>query len=143
MTITRLFLVATLLMCASVRAAAHHSYSMFDQTKMLTLAGTVRAVEWSNPHVWVWLDVDDGKGGSTAWGFETNAPSELVRFFGWTKNSLNAGEKVTVTYAPLRSGRIGGALRTLTFADGRTLKTPRSYPPPGSPAEILSTSPAK
>ena len=58
-------------MAAAVPAAAHHSYSMFDQTKKQTLAGTVRAVEWANPHVWVWVDVDDGKGGTTPWGFET------------------------------------------------------------------------
>jgi hypothetical protein len=136
-------LSAALLTGAAVPAVAHHSYSMFDQTKRLTLTGTVRAVEWANPHVWVWLDVDDGKGSTTPWGFETNAPSELVRFFGWTKNSLTVGDRVTVDYAPLRSGRNGGALRTLTFADGHTLKTPRSNPPPGSPAEILSTAPVK
>jgi hypothetical protein len=116
---------------------------MFENTKRLTLTGTVRAVEWANPHVWVWVDVDDGKGGVTPWGFETNAPSELVRFFGWSKNSLTVGDKVIVDYAPLRSGRNGGALRTLTFTDGRTLKTPRTNPPPGSPAEILSPAPAK
>ena len=140
---TRALLAAALFMAAAAPAAAHHSYSMFDQTKRLTLTGTVRAVEWANPHVWVWVDVDDGKGGTTPWGFETNAPSELVRFFGWTRNSLAVGDKVTVDYAPLRSGRNGGALRTLTFADGRTLTTPRSNPPPGSPAEILSPAPAK
>jgi hypothetical protein len=139
MTIRVLFAAAlsiAALMAAAAPATAHHSYSMFDQTKSLTLRGTVRTVEWANPHVWVWVDVDDGKGGVTPWGFETNAPSELVRFFGWTKNSLTAGDKVTVDYAPLRSGRNGGALRTLTFADGRTLKTPRSNPLPGSPAEV-------
>ena len=131
------------LMAATAPAVAHHSYAMFDQTKRLTLKGTVRAVEWANPHVWVWVDVDDGKGGVTPWGFETNAPSELVRFFGWTKNSLTVGDKVTVDYAPLRSGRNGGALRTLTFADGRTLKTPRTNPPPGSPAQVIPDAAAK
>ena len=136
-------LLTIALMAAASPGIAHHSYSMFDQTKRLTLTGTVRAVEWANPHVWVWVDVDDGKGGITPWGFETNAPSELVRFFGWTKNSLRVGDKVTVDYAPLRSGRNGGALRTLTLADGRTLKTPRTNPPPGSPAEISSSAPAK
>lgn len=140
---TRALLTAALVMIAAAPGLAHHSYAMFDQTRKLTLAGTIRAVEWANPHVWVWVNVDDGKGGMTAWGFETNAPSELVRFFGWTKNSLNVGDKVTIDYAPLRSGRNGGALRTVLFADGRTLQTPRSNPPPGSPAEVLSSAPAK
>jgi len=139
----RALLIAALSIAAAVPAAAHHSYAMFDQTKKLTLSGTIRAVEWANPHVWVWVNVDDGKGGVTPWGFETNAPSELARFFGWTKNSLAVGDKVTVDYAPLRSGRNGGALRTLTLSDGRTLKTPRSTPPPGSPAEVLERTPAK
>src|SRR5687768_11192616 len=111
-TLLRAGLLIAALMGAVAPASAHHSYSMFDQTKKLTLTGTVRAVEWANPHVWVWVDVDDGKGGIVPWGFETNAPSELARFFGWTKNSLKPGEKVTVDYAPLRSGRNGGALRT-------------------------------
>jgi hypothetical protein len=141
--IMRALVSAALVMAAATPVVAHHSYSMFDQTRKLTLSGTVRAVEWANPHVWVWVDVDDGKGGVTPWGFETNAPSELVRFFGWTKNSLTVGDKVTVDYAPLRSGRNGGALRTVTFADGRTLKTPRTNPPSGSPAEIVTTAPAK
>lgn len=141
--IRRTFLAAVLWAATALPAVAHHSYAMFDQTKKLTLVGTIRAVEWANPHVWVWVDVDDGKGGVIPWGFETNAPSELVRFFGWTKTSLAAGDKVTVDYAPLRSGRNGGALRTLTLPDGRTLKTPRSNPPPGSPAEIAESAAGK
>jgi hypothetical protein len=107
---------------------AHHSYAMFDQTRSLSVRGTVRALEWSNPHIWVWVDVTDATGTSSPYGFESNAPSELARFFGWSKHALTAGEVVTVEYAPLKSGRHGGALRTLTFADGRVLKTPRSDP---------------
>jgi hypothetical protein len=107
-------------------AAAHHSYAMFDQTRTLTLRGTVHALEWTNPHIWVWVDVKDATGASTAYGFESNAPSELARFFGWSKRSLTVGEAVTVEYAPLKSGRNGGALRTITCADGRLLRTPRS-----------------
>ena len=115
-----------ILLLASGPALGHHSYAMFDQTKRTTVQGTVYALEWVNPHVWVWVEVADAAGKATIYGFETNAPSELSRFFGWNKQVLTAGEKVTVAYSPLKSGRPGGALRTITFADGRTLRTPRS-----------------
>ena len=108
--------------------SAHHSYAMFDQSKTLTVKGTVHALEWSNPHVWLWVVVGDGAGGSRTFGFESNAPSELARFFGWSRASFKVGEAVTVEYAPLKSGRSGGALRTLTRADGSVLRTPRSDP---------------
>ncbi len=116
------------LLSVSSAALAHHSYAMFDQTRSVTVQGTVRALEWTNPHIWVWIDVEDGKGGTAPYGFESNAPAELGRFFGWSKRSLTAGDKVTIDYSPLKSGRNGGALRTLTFADGRVLRTPRSNP---------------
>lgn len=143
MKIARALAAAALLATAAGPATAHHSYAMFDNPKKQTLSGTVRALEWTNPHVWVWVNVDDGKGGTVAWGFEAQSPSELVRFFGWTRNSLTPGDKVTVDFSPLRSGRPGGALRLLTFADGRTLKTARTNPPPGSPAELAAPGPAK
>jgi hypothetical protein len=128
MTRVQQVLVAMMVIVSSGAVAAHHSYAMFDQTRSLSVHGTVRALEWTNPHVWVWVDVADAAGASTPYGFESNAPSELARFFGWSKQSLTAGQLVTVDYAPLKSGRHGGALRTLTLADGRVLKTPRSDP---------------
>ena len=70
------------------------------------------------------------KGGTATYGFETNAPAELSRFFGWSKSVLKSGDRITVEYAPLRSGNNGGALIRLTFADGRELLTPRSNTPP-------------
>jgi hypothetical protein len=128
MTMTRRIALAAALLACPTAALAHHSYAMFDQTRRLTVQGTVHALEWTNPHIWVWVDVEDGKGGTATYGFESNAPAELGRFFGWSKRSLTAGDKVTIDYAPLKSGRNGGALRTLTFADGRVLRTPRSDP---------------
>jgi hypothetical protein len=121
------FLAATVALGTLCGTAwAHHSYAMFDQTKSVTVTGTVHTLEWTNPHIWVWVNVKDAKGVVTTYGFESNAPSELTRFFGWDKRSLTAGETVTVDFAPLKSGRAGGALRTVTLADGRVLRTPRS-----------------
>ena len=119
------FLVVTIVAVPAI-AGAHHSYAMFDQAKSVTVKGTVHALEWTNPHIWVWIDVKEATGGNVTYGFESNAPAELSRFFGWNKRALTVGETVTVEYAPLKSGRPGGALRTLTHADGRVLRTPRS-----------------
>src|SRR5215216_3201527 len=140
----RILLVA-LVVAAPQSALAHHSYAMFDQTRSATVQGTVHTLEWTNPHIWVWVVVKDASGGSTTYGFESNAPSELARFFGWNKRVLTAGETVTIEYSPLKSGRNGGALRTITFPDGRVLRTPRSNPdyltgprdavPPAKPSE--------
>lgn len=130
MTRIRSLVFAIVLMSLGSAAWAHHSYAAFDLTRFATVQGKVRSLEWTSPHVWVWIDVADAKGKTVAWGFEALAPSELARFFNWTKHSLTSGEIVTVDYAPLRSGSPGGALRTLTFPDGRVLRTPRSMPPP-------------
>jgi hypothetical protein len=130
MKITRALPLLLGLAALSGRVSAHHSYAMFDQGRRLSVEGTVRALEWTNPHVWVWVDVPDGKGGATPFGFEAQAPSELQRFFGWTSTSVKRGDRVVVRYAPLRSGKNGGALHTIVFADGRELLTPRSNLPP-------------
>jgi hypothetical protein len=130
MKITRALPLLLGLAALAGRASAHHSYAMFDQARRLSLEGTVRALEWTNPHVWVWLDVPDGAGGVVPYGFEAQSPSELQRFFGWTSTSLKCGDRVVVRYAPLRSGAHGGALHTIVFADGRELLTPRSNLPP-------------
>ena len=92
-----------------------------DITRRVTVQGTVKALEWTNPHVWVWIVGDDGKGGTATYGFEGLAPSELTRFFGWTKRSLSAGDEVTVEYAPFKNGDHGGALSKIIFTDGRVL----------------------
>ena len=138
------FLAATAILgtlCGTARA--HHSYAMFDQTQTVTVQGTVHTLEWTNPHIWVWVNVKDAKGVVTTYGFESNAPSELTRFFGWDKRSLTAGQAVTVDFSPLKSGRPGGALRTITLADGRVLRTPRSNteyrtgpPTAGAPGDV-------
>ena len=132
MGILRRLLVVTALLTVANPAWAHHSYAMFDQTRRVALQGTVKALEWTNPHVWLWVDNSDGNAGTITYAFETNAPAELARFFGWNKSILKPGERITVEYAPLRSGNNGGALIKIIFADGRELLTPRTnISPPG------------
>jgi Family of unknown function (DUF6152) len=104
-------------------AQAHHSYAMFDTTKQVTVIGTVRTLEWSSPHVWLWIEVPDGKGASNPYGFETVSPAQLQRDYGWDKNVLHAGDKITVVFAPLRSGKNGGELEKVTLQSGKVLAT--------------------
>jgi hypothetical protein len=106
--------------CAS-SARAHHSFAMFDNSKNQSITGTVRALEWSNPHIWLWVDVvgDDGK--LVSYGFEGAAPGEMGRQSGWNKRIVAKGDKITVQYRPLKDGRPGGALGQVTRADGTTV----------------------
>ena len=90
------------------RRFAHHSFAMFDRDKEVTLAGTVREFQWTNPHAFIEMDVPDDKG-STAekWSVEMNSPNNLTRQ-GWKSSMLKAGDKVSVTMNPLRDGKKGG-----------------------------------
>jgi hypothetical protein len=129
----RILLVAALLAPAAV-VSAHHSYAAVDVTRRATVEGTVKTLEWTNPHVWVWMVGDDGNGRTLTYAFESQAPSELARFFGWHKRILNAGDRVTVEYAPFKNGDHGGALRQITFPDGRVLVTANTNRGSGGPA---------
>lgn len=109
-------------------AAAHHSFAMYDATKTVTVTGTVKEFQWTNPHAILWLYADPAKGGTGAagelWSFElSTSPGPLTRL-GWTKHSLNPGDKVAVEMNPLRDGEHGGSLKKATLvATGQVLTT--------------------
>ena len=97
--------------------AAHHSTAMFDWGKAKTLTGmTVEKWEWTNPHTFLYLRDADGK----RWALEGMSPNHLVRY-GWSKRSVAPGEKIDLTYYPLRDGRRGGFNVTITKPDGKSL----------------------
>ena len=112
---------------ATAPALSHHSAAMFDPEKVVTLRGTVKEFEYTNPHSWLYVMVrgDDGK--ETLWGFEAEGPSSLMRA-GIRHNSLQPGDEVTVRARPLRDGRPAGAWVTVTKSDGTVLN-----PRPGAP----------
>ena len=112
-------------------AFAHHSFAMFDLTKEITLVGTIKEVQFTNPHVWIQILVPDGKGGQTEWSIEAGAPGMLLRT-GWKANTLKFGDMVTVVTHPARSGMPNGSLVRITIPDGRTLG-------PGGPPPALKT----
>src|ERR1700730_1083190 len=101
-------------------ALAHHSNVAFEVTKVVTITGVVKAFEWRNPHTWVILTIDDGKGGKVDWSVEGRAPGVLLRA-GWTKNSLQPGETITVDMSPAKDGSKTGLVARVTKADGTIL----------------------
>jgi len=102
-------------------AHAHHSFSMFDGSKKIELHGTVVKFEWTNPHVWIQLLVDDPAGGAPKeWSIECPAVNGLARS-GWTSRTLKVGDEITVFIHPLHAGGPGGALADAVLADGQHL----------------------
>lgn len=114
-------------------AVAHHSYAMFDLTRESTTHGTVKALEWTNPHVWLFIVSDEGRPNGTTYAFESVSPGELTRFYGWSKALFSVGDKITVRYAPLRSGQPGGVMKSITLSSGKVLQTPVAKFPLGPP----------
>jgi hypothetical protein len=97
-------------------AFAHHSFAMFDFTKVVTITGTVKEFQWTNPHVVLWVNADSGAGEPAAvWSLELTSPGNLTRT-GWDRKVLNPGDKVSVDLNPLRNGNHGGALIKVTNA---------------------------
>jgi len=107
---------------AASPAAAHHSFAMYEPTKTLTFKGTVKSFQWTNPHVVLWILMQPEAGGAAQeWSLETTSPGVLTRN-GWTRQSLKAGDRVSVTFSPLRDGSRGGGLNSVTLLDtGQTL----------------------
>ena len=100
---------------------AHHSPAMFDFQKQLTLTGTVRLFQWTNPHSYIQLVVKPDDGPEQEWSLEMGANVYLYNL-GWRPSTVKAGDTLTVTVVPLRSGKLGaGLLVAAKTADGRTL----------------------
>ncbi len=118
--IARVAVATGLALAAASPALAHHSFAMFDRTKQVALDGTVKDFQYSNPHSWIQLVVMTPSGSADEWTIEALSPNVLGRN-GWKKNSLTAGQKVTVLINPLRDGTHGGNLISVTLPDGVTL----------------------
>ena len=92
-------------------ALAHHSFAMFDFGRTVTLKGVVKELQWTNPHVILWVETTPGSGGTPeVWSAELTSPGNLTRN-GWSKRTLKPGDKVSVDVSPLRDGGKGGGFR--------------------------------
>jgi len=120
--------LALCLLATTSTALAHHSFAVFDRTKKVTLTGTVKDFQWTNPHTWIQVVIADDNGNQTEWGVECGSPNMMART-GWKKTSLKAGDRVTAVVNPLLDGRPNGSLVTITLPDG-TVLGPGDAPPP-------------
>jgi hypothetical protein len=109
--------IALALPMAAGPALAHHSFAMFDRTHPAVIEGTVKELQWTNPHVWIQIMVPDGKGGEDEWGVECTSINFLSRM-GWTRTTLKPGDKVKLTIYPLRDGSHGGQFGGLSEING-------------------------
>lgn len=100
---------------------AHHSMVMFDRGKSVTLQGTVRQFQWTNPHCYIQLLVASPEG-SVEWSIEMNSPGASYRE-GWRPGTLQTGDALVVVINPVRDGTHGGRLVQATDTQGRKLNT--------------------
>jgi uncharacterized protein DUF6152 len=110
-----------LLVLGSVPGWAHHAFSSeFDAAKPITLTGTIKKMEWINPHSWLTLEVKGPNGTMETWEIEAGAPNAMFRR-GFNKNSLPVGIQVVVNGFQAKDGRKRANGRDLSFPDGRKL----------------------
>lgn len=110
--------IAAAVLAATVAgpALAHHSFAMFDNTKEVVLKGKVTRFEWSNPHIWVEVDVPT-RGKVVHWSLEGHSPNILKRS-GWKSSDVKPGDTVQIKIHPLKDGRPGGSIVSVTLSDG-------------------------
>jgi hypothetical protein len=124
-TIVKVGLGLTVAFCLAgpANVAAHHSFAAeFDDTKPIKMTGTITKVEWTNPHIWFYLDVKNADGTTTMWGFAGGAPGQLMRR-GIVKDQLKLGETVVVEGFRAKDGSNNASGGRVTFPDGRNVLT--------------------
>jgi hypothetical protein len=120
MIFTRLLAAAALCAATSASLAAHHSAAMFDDAKVVELNGTIKEVQWTNPHIWIQVVVDND-GQKTEWSLEGGSPNSLSRN-GWRATTFKAGDAVTVRINPMKDGSPGGSFIGAKWKDtGKTI----------------------
>ena len=99
--------------------SAHHSGAMFDREKVIELKGTVKELQWSNPHIWIQVVVQEN-GAPKEWSLEGGSPNTLSRQ-GWRSTTFKPGDEVTVRFNPMKDGTAAGAFVGAKFSDGKTI----------------------
>ena len=112
--------VAAALLALAPAGRAHHSAAMFDDTRVVELKGVVKELQWTNPHIWLQIIVEE-QGKKTEWSVEGGSPNSLSRQ-GWRATTFKPGELVTVRINPMKDGTPAGNFVGARWdADGRTL----------------------
>jgi hypothetical protein len=111
---------AVLLLSLAGAARAHHATASFDMTHSMTVKGTVTGFDWTNPHVYIYVDVKDDKGAVEKWSVEMASTGMLARA-GWRRDTVKAGEEITLIGNRAKDGRPFLHLSKLVFANGQEL----------------------
>ena len=101
-------------------ALSHHSFSMFDRTRTVAIEGTIKSLDWVNPHAWLQVLVTDAEDQTDVWSLEMGGPNQLTRQ-GWRPDTVKTGDRITVRMHPLRDGSYGGQFVSIVLPDGRTM----------------------
>jgi hypothetical protein len=101
-------------------AVAHHSFAMFDASKVVTLNGTVKSFEWTNPHMWLTVTVPQATGQPIEYPLEMQGIAGAVKL-GWKRDTARPGDKISVNIHPLRDGTHGGQLLSVVLGSGQKL----------------------
>ena len=122
--------LASLTMLSTGPSLAHHSFAMFDVDNRTTITGVVREFQWTNPHVLIWLYVEEeGKAETVTWAVEMTSVGNLRRE-GWNRETLEPGDNVEILINPLRNGGPGGGFYAIKFLDeDREFMMPRIAAP--------------
>ena len=102
--------------------SAHHSTAMYDSQNPVTITGTVKKFEWTNPHAFVYLEVKDSQGKVVEWEVEMMSLNH-VRAYGWTSRTVKAGEAISATGAPAKSGAPSMIANRMKLPDGREIRS--------------------
>jgi Family of unknown function (DUF6152) len=115
-------LIAFAVVVFAIPARSHHSFAMFDHEKKITVSGTLKEFEWTNPHCWLHVSVTDAATGKTLdWSFEMGSIGQVAAQ-GWKENSVKAGDKITIEAYPMKDGSRGGQYLSAQLGDGRSFK---------------------
>ena len=101
-------------------AFPHHSAAMFDRERVVELTGTIKELQWTNPHIWIQVNVPNATGVLEEWSVEGGSPGTLSRD-GWRPTTFKSGDQVTLKVNPMRDGSRAGLFIGAKFSSGQTL----------------------
>ena len=109
-------------LCGATLAHAHHSTAMYDMANPVTVKGTVKRFEWTNPHAFIYLEVKDDKGAATEWEIELMSLNHL-RSYGWIRSTVKPGDVISATGGAARSGAPSMIAGVVELPDGRKIRS--------------------